>query len=108
MKKYLQLKGNNGELYTFEKVPYSVLKGKLHNYKVCWGEGFTLADVYRNYSYEKQKAYEYCRTMNYALKGEYGCILSHNKFMFTYAFIIHGETNYFVYITPTHNYICEL
>lgn len=63
-----------------------------------------LSDVYGRYSSEKEKAYNYCKELQYKYNGERFRILSSNTCIFTVGFTgyIDGIKHFF-YITPTYD-----
>lgn len=71
--------------------------------------GYYLSDVYGHYSGSKERAWEYCRELEFTLEGWGGCIVSHNITQFTYGFIVEDDNGieYIVIVTKCHNYITE-
>ena len=66
---------------------------------------YTLNDCYNNYSYKKQKAYDYCISKMLQMGGENGCIIGFNSCFFTYAF--QADTKLIV-ICPVNEYEIDL
>ena len=64
---------------------------------------YTLNDVYKNYSYEKQRIYDYWKNIFNNDKHAFNFrIVNYNTCIFTIGFeIIENNSVYFVYITPT-------
>lgn len=65
---------------------------------------YTLNDCYANASYNKQKAYNYCRDLLVKYNGRQGRILGYNTMVFSYGFIgeMDGKPAFF-YITRDHD-----
>lgn len=69
-----------------------------------------LYNVFSTYSSNKESAMQYCKKMQYALNGCNGRIVSHNTFIFTYAFEFENPEDgvlYIAYITPNYDYCTE-
>lgn len=74
-----------------------------------------LYEVYENYSYKKQKALDYCKGVQAKLNGYNATIVSHNSYMFTYAFEYIdyelgslNKVRWLCYITPSNNYVFNI
>lgn len=72
----------------------------------------TLSDCYRNASYNKQCAYDYCLSLMLKYNGQAGCIIGYNCMVFSFGFIgeIYGRQAFF-YITRDYDryiYLDEL
>lgn len=61
----------------------------------------TLRDCYNNYSYAKQKAFDYCINKMEKMGGKYGCIIGYNCCFFTFAFEVNDKL---IVICPTNEY----
>ena len=65
-----------------------------------------LHDVYGRYSYNKIRAFEYCKELCYQYNGTMLKIINHNTFIFTAGFqYIDLDTGVikFMFITPSYN-----
>ena len=63
-------------------------KGKEMIKKAQYNEGYSLNEVYGNYSHAKQKAWEDCLKMCIEENGESFHIISHNSFSFSVAWYV--------------------
>ena len=62
----------------------------------------TLRDVYSSYSYAKEKAYNYCRSLCADYDGYDFKIIGHNCHVFSAGFTFSdGMNEYLMYITPS-------
>ncbi len=78
--------------------------GMLNSYDYAQNGG-ELYDVYGSFSYNKARAMEYCKNLQYERNGYGGKICSFNTFMFTYGFKYEGDDGeHLVYITPSYDY----
>lgn len=79
-----------------------VIKNAYNNYfnsNLC-----TLYDCYTNFSYNKQRAYDYCLSLMAKYNGQAGCIIGYNCMVFSFGFI--GEYDgkqAFFYITRDYD-----
>lgn len=69
-----------------------------------------LRDVYGRYSYNKVRAVQYCKELQYNMHGYDGRICSANTFAFTYAFQYINESgkHCLAYITKDKNRFFEI
>ena len=65
----------------------------------------TLDDCYNNYSYAKERAYDYCINKMEKMGGQLGCIISYNTCFFTFAFEVNDKL---IVICPTNEYEIQL
>lgn len=65
---------------------------------------YRLRDVYKSYSFYKERAFEYCRDLVAKYNGTQGKIINFNSNVFTYGFIgeIEGKQAFF-YITRDYD-----
>ena len=75
--------------------------GEYRNSNCC-----TLDDCYNNYSYAKQRAYDYCINKMQKMGGYDGRIIGYNTCFFSYAFMT-GD-NKLIVICPTNEYEIQL
>ena len=61
----------------------------------------TLDDCYNNYSYAKQRAYDYCINKMQEMGGCGGFIIGYNTCFFTFAFVVNDKI---IVICPTNEY----
>ena len=64
-------------------------------------EKYNLDDCYNNYSYAKERAFDYCINKMQKMGGSYGCIISYNIFFFSFAFEVNDKL---IVICPTNEY----
>ena len=64
-----------------------------------------LDDCYKNYSYAKASAFDYCINKQNKMEGRIGRIIGYNIFFFSYAFVT--DTSLIV-ICPTNEYEIQL
>lgn len=68
------------------------------NYSELW-------QVYGSYSHAKSYAMDYCKNLQHKKEGYNPKIVSHNSFIFTYAFEYEENGDkYLMYITPSYDY----
>ena len=68
-----------------------------------------LWEVYGSFSHAKVNAMEYCKRLQREKNGYGAKIVSHNTFMFTYAFKYDKDDHtYMMYITPSYDYDFEV
>ena len=88
-------------------------RGMYEAYQAAFNRGpkTELYQVYGNYSHAKQEALDDCKSLQSKYDGYNGTIVSHNSFVFTYAFEFVdyelGGTNkvrWLYYITPSNDY----
>lgn len=80
------------------------LKQAYKNY--TQSSNYDLNDIYKSYSYEKTRAFDYCKTLKEKYNGNDLKIINGNTFAFTAGFTYHNEQdnkNYFVFITKAQN-----
>ena len=65
----------------------------------------TLDDCYNNYSYAKEKAFDYCINKMQEMGGQVGCIIGYNTCFFTFAFEVNDKL---IVICPTNEYEIQL
>ena len=69
--------------------------------KEYWNSSrYNLDDCYNNYSYAKERAYDYCINKMQEMNGYDGRILSYNTFVFVYAFMT--SDNKLIVICPSN------
>ena len=66
---------------------------------------FRLEDCYCNYSYAKERAFDYCINKMQEMGGQVGCIISYNTCFFTFAFALNDKL---IVICPTNEYEIQL
>ena len=66
---------------------------------------FRLEDCYNNYSYAKERAFDYCINKMQEMGGKYGCIISYNTCFFSFAFVVNDKL---IVICPTNEYEIQL
>ena len=68
-----------------------------------------LWECYKSFSYEKEKAFKYCKELVKGYNGYWEGIVSHciNNFTYTFTFEYEGKT-YKAWITKSNNYLVEL
>ena len=77
-------------------------------YNFYKNNGENLYQIYKNYSYKKEKALSYCKELKTSYNGFGACFCGHNSDIFTYAFLFKDDDKtYLMYITPTYNYCIE-
>ena len=69
-------------------------------------EKYNLDDCYNNYSYAKERAYDYCINKMQKMDGNNGRIISYNCCFFSYAFMT--DDNKLIVICPTNEYEIQL
>ena len=52
---------------------------------------YRLEDCYNNYSYAKERAFDYCINKMEKMGGSYGCIIGYNTCFFTFAFEVNDK-----------------
>ena len=83
-------------------------KQLIDNYERATNNG-ELYQVYNNYSCYKERAINYCKTLQKTNNGKNGKITSFNSQIFTYAFVSENDNKTTLYyITPNNEYIIEL
>ena len=65
----------------------------------------TLDDCYQNYSYAKERAFDYCINKMQKMGGSCGYIIGYNTCFFSFAFVL-GEK--LIVICPTNEYEIQL
>ena len=76
-----------------------------YNYYRKQNNGLSLYEIYNNYSWRKEKAFDYCKSLLKEKNGFDACFCGHNCMVFTYAFLFkEGDTTYLCYITPSYDY----
>lgn len=60
-------------------------KGRNFINRSSYYDGYTLRDVYSDYSYAKERAYQYCLNLCASENGSNFHIISHNTFSFSVA-----------------------
>ena len=70
-------------------------------------DGYRLSDVYRCYSYDKERVENYWLDFMWECNGYSYSITSHNSFSFTLSFCIETPVRGVCYITPSHKYFLE-
>lgn len=79
----------------------------MHNHKMS--NLYTLRDCYNNYSYAKERAYQYCRDLCDKYNGYDFSIIGYNCMNFSVGFYYKNEndnTIRFVYITKNYDREC--
>ena len=66
---------------------------------------YRLGHCYCNYSYAKEKAFDYCINKMQEMGGDNGCIISYNTCFFSYAFEVNDKL---IVICPTNEYEIQL
>ena len=67
--------------------------------------GDSLHEIYNNFSYAKERALNYCKSLRAELNGFGACFGGHNCFTFTYMFLFkENGVTYLAYITANNNY----
>ena len=69
-------------------------------------EKYNLDDCYQNYSYAKERAFDYCINKQNKLGGYDGRIIGYNTCFFSYAFMT--EDNKLIVICPSNEYEIQL
>lgn len=71
---------------------------------------YSLSDCYNNYSYAKEKAYNYCKDLQAQYNGYNFMIISYNTMQFSAGFyyIDNDNKHHFVYITKSYDRDCIL
>lgn len=70
-----------------------------------------LRNVYGTYSEDKEMAMNHCKAIKSELDGQYGIIIGHNSYTFSYGFqFVNPETGAlcFAYITKDYDRFCEI
>ena len=81
---------------------------KAYNFYKNKNNGDSLYQIYKNYSYNKEKALNYCKMLKHDLNGFASCFCGHNYDYFTYAFLFNKDNKtYLAYITYANNYMIE-
>ncbi len=65
----------------------------------------TLEDCYNNYSYAKEKAFDYCINKMQEMGGFGGFIIGYNTCFFTFAFVVNDKL---IVICPINEYEIQL
>ena len=66
---------------------------------------YNLDDCYNNYSYAKQKAFDYCINKMQEMGGQCGYIIGYNTCFFTFAFVVNDKL---IVICPINEYEIQL
>ena len=66
---------------------------------------YRLDDCYNNYSYAKERAFDYCINKMQEMGGKYGCIIGYNTCFFTFAFEVNDKL---IVICPSNEYEIQL
>ena len=88
------------------KLKRNTQKAKIFIKEYWTSTRYSLYDCYNDYSYAKDRAYDYCITKMQEMNGYDGRILTYNTFVFTYAFMT--DDNKLIVICPTNEYEIQL
>lgn len=72
-------------------------------------KGKNLSEIYGRYSWKKEKALQYCKTLKAKKRGSGACFGGHNSDYFSYMFTYkQNGKKYLAYITYANDYAVEI